>query len=140
MLEGDLIVEGSGDLSLANEKLWFLCTDIARIGIKEVKGDLVLNTSLFGAIEPDQDRAAGAAFSTYAYDSEACPSSPLPAPMGTALARLCPSYSYTSFANFWYICFLFLPWPGPVTDSLPCRHSHHRGAEHLSKLPAVCYD
>ena len=69
VLLGDLIFEGAGDPSLTNEKLWFLATDIARLGIRQVNGDLVLNTSLFGPIETDGNRAAGARMSTHAYDS-----------------------------------------------------------------------
>jgi D-alanyl-D-alanine carboxypeptidase/D-alanyl-D-alanine-endopeptidase (penicillin-binding protein 4) len=69
VLKGDLIVAGAGDPSLNNEKLWFLCTDVARMGIKTVKGDLVLNTSLFGPIEPpDQDRQKAATASSHAFD------------------------------------------------------------------------
>ena len=68
-LEGDLVLEGAGDPSLTNEKLWFLATDIARSGIKKVTGSLVMNTSLFGKIEADSNRAAGAQQSSHAYDS-----------------------------------------------------------------------
>ena len=68
-LEGDLVLEGAGDPSLTNEKLWFLATDIARSGIKKVTGSLVMNTSLFGKIDADANRAAGALLSTHAYDS-----------------------------------------------------------------------
>jgi D-alanyl-D-alanine carboxypeptidase/D-alanyl-D-alanine-endopeptidase (penicillin-binding protein 4) len=69
VLHGDLIIEGSGDPSLTNEKLWFLATDIARTGITEVKGSLVLNTKLFGNIIKDENRQAGSKSSTHAYDS-----------------------------------------------------------------------
>lgn len=69
ILDGNLLFEGAGDPSLTNEKLWFLATDIARLGITQITGDLVLHTGLFGTIEPDQNRAAGAQQSTHAYDS-----------------------------------------------------------------------
>lgn len=69
VLQGDLVVAGSGDPTLTNEKLWFLCTDVARLGIARVQGDLVLNTALFGAVAPpDQDRLAATTFSSHAYD------------------------------------------------------------------------
>lgn len=69
VLSGDLILEGAGDPYLTNEKLWFLATDVARMGVRQVEGNLVLNTSLFGTIEPDSNRLAGARNSTHAYDS-----------------------------------------------------------------------
>lgn len=68
-LSGDLVFVGAGDPSLTNEKLWFLATDVARMGVREVSGDLVLNTSAFGPIEKDANRRAGAKASTHAYDS-----------------------------------------------------------------------
>ncbi len=69
VLKGDLVFEGSGDPSLTNEKLWFLTTDVARAGIRKVEGQLVVNTSRFGAIVPDLDRKLAARRSRHAYDS-----------------------------------------------------------------------
>lgn len=68
-LKGDLTLVGSGDPYLTNEKLWFLATDVARAGIREVTGDLVLNTSKFAPVVRDGNRHAGRNFSTHAYDS-----------------------------------------------------------------------
>jgi D-alanyl-D-alanine carboxypeptidase/D-alanyl-D-alanine-endopeptidase (penicillin-binding protein 4) len=69
VLKGDLIFEGAGDPSLTNEKLWFLTTDVARAGIRRVEGQLVINTSRFGDIEPDLDRKLANRRSRHAYDS-----------------------------------------------------------------------
>jgi D-alanyl-D-alanine carboxypeptidase/D-alanyl-D-alanine-endopeptidase (penicillin-binding protein 4) len=69
VLKGDLVFEGAGDPSLTNEKLWFLTTDVARAGIRKVEGQLVVNTSKFGAIVPDLDRKLAARRSRHAYDS-----------------------------------------------------------------------
>jgi len=69
VLKGDLIFEGAGDPSLTNEKLWFLTTDVARAGIRRIEGQLVVNTSRFGYIEPDIDRKLAARRSRHAYDS-----------------------------------------------------------------------
>jgi len=69
VLKGDLVFEGAGDPSLTNEKLWFLTTDVARAGIRKVEGQLVVNTSRFGAIVPDIDRKLAAKRSRHAYDS-----------------------------------------------------------------------
>jgi D-alanyl-D-alanine carboxypeptidase/D-alanyl-D-alanine-endopeptidase (penicillin-binding protein 4) len=68
-LKGDLIVVGAGDPYLTNEKLWFLATDVARAGVREVTGNLVLNVSAFGDVAADTNRRAGKRFSTHAYDS-----------------------------------------------------------------------
>lgn len=68
-LKGDLMLVGSGDPYLTNEKLWFLATDVARAGIRDVSGDLVLNTSKFAPVIRDENRQAGKNFSTHAYDS-----------------------------------------------------------------------
>jgi len=68
-LKGDLVFVGAGDPSLTNEKLWFLTTDVARVGIREITGDIVLNTALFGLERADANRLAGQHASTHAYDS-----------------------------------------------------------------------
>ena len=72
-VEGDLVFVGAGDPYLTNEKLWFLTTDVARLGIKEVKGNLILNTSAFAAFPKDSNRKAGEKSSTHAYDSPLSP-------------------------------------------------------------------
>ncbi len=69
VLQGNLVIVGSGDPYLTNEKLWFLATDVARSGIKEVSGDLVLNVSAFGDVSLDGNRKAGKLHSSHAYDS-----------------------------------------------------------------------
>lgn len=72
-LNGDLIFVGSGDPYLTNEKLWFLTTDVARSGIKTIRGDLILNTSKFADIKRDSNRLAGQRYSANAYDSPLSP-------------------------------------------------------------------
>jgi D-alanyl-D-alanine carboxypeptidase/D-alanyl-D-alanine-endopeptidase (penicillin-binding protein 4) len=69
VIKGDLIVVGSGDPYLTNEKLWFLATDVARAGVREVSGNLVLNVSAFGDVVLDGNRRAGKRLSSHAYDS-----------------------------------------------------------------------
>lgn len=68
-INGDLVVVGDGDPYLTNEKLWFLATDVARAGIKNVSGDLVLNVSAFGDVALDGNRKSGKRYSAHAYDS-----------------------------------------------------------------------
>jgi D-alanyl-D-alanine carboxypeptidase/D-alanyl-D-alanine-endopeptidase (penicillin-binding protein 4) len=68
-LFGDLIFYGEGDPALTNEKLWFLSTDIARYGLKEVTGKVIVNNSFFGKINLDENRRAGKTMSENAYNS-----------------------------------------------------------------------
>ncbi|MES2614459.1 MAG: D-alanyl-D-alanine carboxypeptidase/D-alanyl-D-alanine-endopeptidase [Bdellovibrionota bacterium] len=69
VLQGDLIFYGGGDPSLTNEKLWFLTTDVARYGITQITGKVIVNKSLFGDISKDENRKAGSVHSKNAYDA-----------------------------------------------------------------------
>lgn len=68
-LNGDLIFFGGGDPYLTNEKLWFLTTDVARLGIKKITGKIIVNKSLFGDIQEDENRKSGHLQSHNAYDA-----------------------------------------------------------------------
>ena len=71
-LEGDLIIQPGGDPGLTNEYLWRLATDVARLGIRKINGNIVLETGLFASIpvaDRDTNRAVGASGSNNAYDS-----------------------------------------------------------------------
>ncbi|MGI9548625.1 MAG: D-alanyl-D-alanine carboxypeptidase/D-alanyl-D-alanine endopeptidase [Bdellovibrionales bacterium] len=46
-LEGDLFIKGSGDPGFTSESLWKLVNNFVRTGIKEIKGDLVIDDTLF---------------------------------------------------------------------------------------------
>lgn len=52
-LDGDLILKGGGDPKLTNEHLWRLAHDVARSGITEVTGNLIVDESRFGTIACD---------------------------------------------------------------------------------------
>lgn len=69
VVKGNLVLDGAGDPYLTNEKLWFLATDVARVGVRRVEGDLVINTSLFDTETRDANRASGTRASSHAYDS-----------------------------------------------------------------------
>jgi len=69
VLNGDLIFYGSGDPTLTNEKLWFLTTDVARLGIKKITGKIIVNNSYFGKIKNDDSRNEGKIKSYNAYDA-----------------------------------------------------------------------
>lgn len=46
-LEGDLILKGGGDSSFTSESLWNLVNNLTRSGITTVKGDLLIDDSLY---------------------------------------------------------------------------------------------
>jgi D-alanyl-D-alanine carboxypeptidase/D-alanyl-D-alanine-endopeptidase (penicillin-binding protein 4) len=49
VLTGDLIVKGYGDPALTLESFWSLLRDVRGLGIREIRGDLVLDNSYFQA-------------------------------------------------------------------------------------------
>ncbi len=50
-LEGDLFVRGGGDPGLVIERWWLLIQQLRALGIKEIRGDLVLDRSLYAAAD-----------------------------------------------------------------------------------------
>lgn len=56
VLHGDLVIEGSGDPRFAHEDLWQLLSRLRALGLREIRGDLILDRSLFEA--PSTDAAA----------------------------------------------------------------------------------
>jgi len=53
VLRGDLYVRGGGDPKLVIEDLWLLANRLRGFGIREIRGDLVLDKSLFDPVEHD---------------------------------------------------------------------------------------
>lgn len=52
-LDGDLIVRGSGDPSMVIERWWLLIQRLRALGLKDIRGDLVLDRSSYApAVEP----------------------------------------------------------------------------------------
>jgi D-alanyl-D-alanine carboxypeptidase/D-alanyl-D-alanine-endopeptidase (penicillin-binding protein 4) len=47
ILTGDLVVKGYGDPTLTLESFWNLLRDVRKLGIREIRGDLVLDNSYF---------------------------------------------------------------------------------------------
>ncbi|MGA9165345.1 MAG: D-alanyl-D-alanine carboxypeptidase/D-alanyl-D-alanine-endopeptidase [Thiobacillus sp.] len=47
VLEGDLIVKGTGDPTLTLERMWLLQRELRARGVRQIRGDLVLDTSHF---------------------------------------------------------------------------------------------
>ena len=54
VLAGDLILRGSGDPSLTFEQFWLLLRQLRARGLREIRGDLVLDRSAFAAVTHDE--------------------------------------------------------------------------------------
>ena len=51
VLNGNLYIKGGGDPTLVTERLWLWVTELHHLGLREVKGDLIIDESFF-----DQER------------------------------------------------------------------------------------
>ncbi len=56
VLEGDLILKGYGDPKLNLENFWLLLRQLRARGLREIRGDLVLDHSFFEAVDYDPAR------------------------------------------------------------------------------------
>ncbi len=64
---GPIYLRGSGDAGFVSESMWFLVNEFVRTGIKEVKGDIVVDDSYFDSVRRDPSRDQTAV--DRAYDS-----------------------------------------------------------------------
>ncbi|HZE90424.1 MAG TPA: D-alanyl-D-alanine carboxypeptidase/D-alanyl-D-alanine-endopeptidase [Rhizobacter sp.] len=55
VLDGNLVIKGTGDPKLVLERLWLLLRRVQQLGVREIRGDIVLDRSAF--IAPDQNPA-----------------------------------------------------------------------------------
>jgi D-alanyl-D-alanine carboxypeptidase/D-alanyl-D-alanine-endopeptidase (penicillin-binding protein 4) len=55
VLEGNLVIKGSGDPKLVQERLWLLLRRVQQLGVREIRGDIVLDRNAF--VVPDQNPA-----------------------------------------------------------------------------------
>jgi D-alanyl-D-alanine carboxypeptidase/D-alanyl-D-alanine-endopeptidase (penicillin-binding protein 4) len=51
VLEGDLVIKGSGDPKLVVERMWLLLRRVQQLGVREIRGDIVLDRSDFSVPE-----------------------------------------------------------------------------------------
>lgn len=56
VLKGSLYLVGGGDPSFVSENMWFLVNELARTGLTEVEGDLVVDDTRFDDIRFGEDR------------------------------------------------------------------------------------
>jgi len=59
VLAGDLVIKGGGDPKLTIEQFWLLLRDLRARGLREIRGDLVLDRSLFSTESFDPSRFDG---------------------------------------------------------------------------------
>ncbi len=55
VLYGDLVIKGSGDPKLVIERLWLLLRRVQQLGVRDIRGDIVLDRSAF--LAPEQNPA-----------------------------------------------------------------------------------
>ncbi|MCU0803862.1 MAG: D-alanyl-D-alanine carboxypeptidase/D-alanyl-D-alanine-endopeptidase [Burkholderiales bacterium] len=65
VLTGDLVLKGSGDPKLTLENFWLLLRGLRQRGLKEIRGDLVLDRSAFDAGDWDPARFDGEPMRAY---------------------------------------------------------------------------
>jgi D-alanyl-D-alanine carboxypeptidase/D-alanyl-D-alanine-endopeptidase (penicillin-binding protein 4) len=65
VLDGDLVIRGSGDPKLVIESLWLMVQRIRGYGIREIRGDLVLDRSAFGPVPHEPGEFDGERFRPY---------------------------------------------------------------------------
>jgi D-alanyl-D-alanine carboxypeptidase/D-alanyl-D-alanine-endopeptidase (penicillin-binding protein 4) len=52
VLDGNLVIKGSGDPKLVLERMWLLLRRVQQLGVREIRGDIVLDRSAF--VVPEQ--------------------------------------------------------------------------------------
>jgi D-alanyl-D-alanine carboxypeptidase/D-alanyl-D-alanine-endopeptidase (penicillin-binding protein 4) len=53
VLDGSLVIQGRGDPKLVLERLWLLLRRVQQLGVREIRGDIVLDGSAFAVAEAD---------------------------------------------------------------------------------------
>lgn len=53
VLEGNLVIRGSGDPKLVHERVWLLLRRVMQLGVREIRGDIVIDRSAFAGPWPD---------------------------------------------------------------------------------------
>lgn len=66
---GDLFVVGDGDPFIVSERLWQMAADLRQMGIEQIRGDIVVDNSLFDDELFDESRRSSTQRSMNAYDA-----------------------------------------------------------------------
>jgi serine-type D-Ala-D-Ala carboxypeptidase/endopeptidase (penicillin-binding protein 4) len=65
VLEGDIVIQGRGDPQLVVERLWLALRQIRQLGVRELRGSFVLDTSAFALPDGDPGDFDGEALRPY---------------------------------------------------------------------------
>ncbi|MEY2688565.1 MAG: hypothetical protein RL375_2763 [Pseudomonadota bacterium] len=65
VLRGSLVIQGRGDPRLVTERLWLLLRRVQQLGIREIRGDIVLDRSAFDLPDTDPGAFDGERFQPY---------------------------------------------------------------------------
>jgi D-alanyl-D-alanine carboxypeptidase/D-alanyl-D-alanine-endopeptidase (penicillin-binding protein 4) len=65
VLRGSLVIQGRGDPRLVTERLWLLLRRVQQLGIREIRGDIVLDRSAFELPDTDPGAFDGERFQPY---------------------------------------------------------------------------
>ena len=71
-LRGDLYVRGGGDPKLVIEELWLLVSRLRGFGIREIRGDVVLDKTFFEPLRHDPAEFDGEEGRAYNVGPDAC--------------------------------------------------------------------
>lgn len=65
VLEGNLVIKGSGDPKLVVERLWLLLRRVQQLGVRDIHGDIVIDRSAFAAAPQNAGEFDGEALRPY---------------------------------------------------------------------------
>ena len=65
VFEGDVVIKGSGDPKLVIERAWLLLRRLQQLGVREIRGDIVLDRSAFAVPEQNPAEFDGEALRPY---------------------------------------------------------------------------
>lgn len=136
VIQGNLVIEGSGDPSITSESLWRIANDIANMGIKTINGDIVIDDKVFTGQMRDISRKSSEKVSDSAYDA---PISAFAVNFNTIAVGMAPSQKPSQKARVWLEPYPILPFK--IKNSLETtnktkhlsvvRESKAFGSEHI---------
>jgi D-alanyl-D-alanine carboxypeptidase/D-alanyl-D-alanine-endopeptidase (penicillin-binding protein 4) len=65
VLNGDLVIKGTGDPKLVMERVWLLLRRVQQLGVREIRGDIVLDRSAFVGVEDNPGEFDGETLRPY---------------------------------------------------------------------------
>lgn len=65
VLDGNLVIKGAGDPKLVLERMWLLLRRVQQLGVREIRGDIVLDRAGFNGPEPSPGEFDGEALRPY---------------------------------------------------------------------------